>query len=399
MKLKKLNPKGFSHDIVFVLVIVLFAVGGVAYLVASHADQLPATTGTGSSAKAAGWTSFKDTSIQAGELGSKNSLAVGTIPSFYLIPATNNIIASYMPYMTNHQGTFYTGTTGYESDGRWGGGYTYDQDESYSTNDSSLSTIFYQPNQPWTGDTASYISQKGGGSIVYIGTYGPNSIPFEETVEGPTGTVYSSIGPVSAVLNTNTTTTLIYDSESNPGEVDVLNNNSGYITPGLDYTAWEPATPLTTNKAYVQSGNNTFSPSAVSMEGNTYVAYALKSSGNAAPKQVEAAVGPSDGIIANSATLPAFPSNNESIISGPIVVADPTNSLVTVFVPVKTPSGDVILASNSSNGSLWSSWTQVLNDDVNTSTQLAGINNGVNTLLFASTNSNKLYMAVGPELP
>ena len=40
MKIKKLNARGFSHDIVLVLFVVVFAIGGVAYLVASHADAL-----------------------------------------------------------------------------------------------------------------------------------------------------------------------------------------------------------------------------------------------------------------------------------------------------------------------------------------------------------------------
>jgi hypothetical protein len=37
MKLKKLNTKGFSHDIVIVLFVIIFAIAGVGYLVASHA--------------------------------------------------------------------------------------------------------------------------------------------------------------------------------------------------------------------------------------------------------------------------------------------------------------------------------------------------------------------------
>ncbi|HEX4774083.1 MAG TPA: hypothetical protein VH234_01030 [Candidatus Saccharimonadales bacterium] len=37
MKLKKLNARGFSHDMVLVLFVVIFAIAGVGYLVASHA--------------------------------------------------------------------------------------------------------------------------------------------------------------------------------------------------------------------------------------------------------------------------------------------------------------------------------------------------------------------------
>lgn len=38
MKLKKLNTCGFSHDIVFVLFILIFAIAGIGYLIASHAS-------------------------------------------------------------------------------------------------------------------------------------------------------------------------------------------------------------------------------------------------------------------------------------------------------------------------------------------------------------------------
>jgi len=37
MKLKKLNTRGFSHDTVLLAIVVIFAIGGVGYLVASHA--------------------------------------------------------------------------------------------------------------------------------------------------------------------------------------------------------------------------------------------------------------------------------------------------------------------------------------------------------------------------
>ena len=44
MKLKKLDVRGFSHDIILLLFVVIFAIGGVAYLVASHADTCPTPT-------------------------------------------------------------------------------------------------------------------------------------------------------------------------------------------------------------------------------------------------------------------------------------------------------------------------------------------------------------------
>jgi len=40
MKFKKLNSHGFSHDIILVLLVVLFAIAGVGYLVFRHADPL-----------------------------------------------------------------------------------------------------------------------------------------------------------------------------------------------------------------------------------------------------------------------------------------------------------------------------------------------------------------------
>jgi hypothetical protein len=49
MKIKKLNMQGFSHDIFLLLFVVVFAVAGVGYIVASHASPAPQTasfTGT-----------------------------------------------------------------------------------------------------------------------------------------------------------------------------------------------------------------------------------------------------------------------------------------------------------------------------------------------------------------
>jgi hypothetical protein len=40
MKIKKLDMRGFSHDIMLVLFLVIFAISGVAYMVGSHADSL-----------------------------------------------------------------------------------------------------------------------------------------------------------------------------------------------------------------------------------------------------------------------------------------------------------------------------------------------------------------------
>jgi hypothetical protein len=45
MSLKKLNNRGFSHDILIVALVVVFAVCGVAYMVASHADECTPVSG------------------------------------------------------------------------------------------------------------------------------------------------------------------------------------------------------------------------------------------------------------------------------------------------------------------------------------------------------------------
>lgn len=44
MKIKKLNARGFSHDVVLVAFVAIFSIAGVTYLVASHANGKTATT-------------------------------------------------------------------------------------------------------------------------------------------------------------------------------------------------------------------------------------------------------------------------------------------------------------------------------------------------------------------
>ncbi len=51
MRIKKLNSRGFSHDVLAVAFVVIFAVAGVAYLVASHADSCLIVYGSVSSAQ------------------------------------------------------------------------------------------------------------------------------------------------------------------------------------------------------------------------------------------------------------------------------------------------------------------------------------------------------------
>ncbi|MDB5171193.1 MAG: hypothetical protein JWO35_887 [Candidatus Saccharibacteria bacterium] len=50
MKIKKLDVRGFSHDILMVAFVVVFAIAGVGYIVASHADSCPPASGAVSSA-------------------------------------------------------------------------------------------------------------------------------------------------------------------------------------------------------------------------------------------------------------------------------------------------------------------------------------------------------------
>jgi len=45
MKLKKLNARGFSHDLFIVAFVAVFAIAGVGYLVSSHADSCPPVSG------------------------------------------------------------------------------------------------------------------------------------------------------------------------------------------------------------------------------------------------------------------------------------------------------------------------------------------------------------------
>lgn len=40
MKIKKLDARGFSHDVILVGFVVIFAIAGVGYIVASHAASI-----------------------------------------------------------------------------------------------------------------------------------------------------------------------------------------------------------------------------------------------------------------------------------------------------------------------------------------------------------------------
>lgn len=60
MKLKKLDIRGFTHDILMVAFVVVFAVAGVGYIVASHADSCPPASGPPASSADSGPASGQD---------------------------------------------------------------------------------------------------------------------------------------------------------------------------------------------------------------------------------------------------------------------------------------------------------------------------------------------------
>lgn len=54
MKIAKLNTRGFAHTLVPVFVVVIIAIGGAAYLVASHADSCPPASGISDTSSVSG---------------------------------------------------------------------------------------------------------------------------------------------------------------------------------------------------------------------------------------------------------------------------------------------------------------------------------------------------------
>jgi len=64
-KMKKLNSYGFSHDILAVFIVLIVAILGVGYLVASHADQLPQTNQISLSKNTHQWTGWTNTGLGA----------------------------------------------------------------------------------------------------------------------------------------------------------------------------------------------------------------------------------------------------------------------------------------------------------------------------------------------
>jgi hypothetical protein len=84
--MKKLNARGFSHEIVLVLFVMIFAIGGVAYLVASHADSCTPVSGsvsdpTSGSASSSCPVSSPTSSSSSADTGTFTTEEDSTIPS------------------------------------------------------------------------------------------------------------------------------------------------------------------------------------------------------------------------------------------------------------------------------------------------------------------------------
>jgi streptogramin lyase len=94
--MKKLNARGFSHDVLLIAVVLVFAIAGVGYLVASHADA-PSTQTTSTTASSLGSSKSKCLAPQ-GAITAPNA-GCSAVKEFELQTATNSSalggIASY----------------------------------------------------------------------------------------------------------------------------------------------------------------------------------------------------------------------------------------------------------------------------------------------------------------
>jgi chitodextrinase len=105
MKLKKLDMRGFSHDIALVLFVVIFAIAGVGYLVASHADSCSPVSGAVSDpASGAVSSPASSTTCQGPPLTAPSNLTATQITtnSFFrtFTPSTDNAGATVNDYKT-----------------------------------------------------------------------------------------------------------------------------------------------------------------------------------------------------------------------------------------------------------------------------------------------------------
>jgi hypothetical protein len=113
MKLKKLNMRGFSHDIVLVLFVVIFAIGGVGYLIASHADSCNPVSGVVSGV-VSGEVSGPVTSPASGPVsGTACQSGPLTAPTNYAATniTTSSFVYSFSPSTDNSGNTI----TGYDT--------------------------------------------------------------------------------------------------------------------------------------------------------------------------------------------------------------------------------------------------------------------------------------------
>src|SRR5665213_3464623 len=99
MKLRKLNMRGFSHDIVIVLFVVVFAIAGVGYLVASHADNCNPVSGV---------TSGPVSTVVSSPVSTPTCQPVSiTAPTNYAASqiTTNSFVDSFSPSLDSSGGT------------------------------------------------------------------------------------------------------------------------------------------------------------------------------------------------------------------------------------------------------------------------------------------------------
>jgi hypothetical protein len=103
MKLKKLDMRGFSHDIALVLFMVIFAIGGVGYLVASHAESCNPVSGAVSSGGLSGPVSDAISGPVTGPVSQTCQPDPITPPSNYAASqvTTNSFVYSFTPSVDN----------------------------------------------------------------------------------------------------------------------------------------------------------------------------------------------------------------------------------------------------------------------------------------------------------
>lgn len=95
MKLKRLNARGFSHDMLIVLFVAVFAIAGVAYLVASHANSCSSSPCTPVSGPQSAWTDWTNLGLTDAK-GTFQYAPSATLPSVnntevYTVDSTHRV--------------------------------------------------------------------------------------------------------------------------------------------------------------------------------------------------------------------------------------------------------------------------------------------------------------------